>query len=63
MEQKMTIEQVNRALQRKRNWAKAKKILANVFVYFVLLFSSLWHMFFKFYHEVKWSWGSSFNIF
>ena len=37
MEQQMSIEQVNRALQRKRNWAKAKKILANVFVYFVLL--------------------------
>ena len=37
MEQKMSIEQVNRALQRKRNWAKAKKILANVFIYFVLV--------------------------
>ncbi len=37
MEKQMTIEQVNRALQRKRNWAKAKKVLANVFVYFVLL--------------------------
>ena len=37
MEQQMSIEQVNRALQRKRNWEKAKKILANVFVYFVLL--------------------------
>ena len=35
--QNMTIEQVNRALQRKRNWAKAKKILANVFIYFVLV--------------------------
>ena len=33
----MTVEQVNRALQRKRNWEKAKKILANVFIYFVLL--------------------------
>ena len=37
MEQQMSIEQVNRALQRKRNWEKAKKILANVFVYFVLI--------------------------
>lgn len=37
MEKQMTIEQVNRALQRKRNWEKAKKILANAFVYFVLL--------------------------
>lgn len=37
MEQQMSIEQVNRALQRKRNWEKAKKILANAFVYFVLL--------------------------
>lgn len=35
--QNMTIEQVNRALQRKRNWAKAKKILANVFIYFILV--------------------------
>ena len=37
MEQQMSLEQVNRALQRKRNWEKAKKILANVFVYFVLI--------------------------
>ena len=37
MEKQMSIEQVNRALQRKRNWDKAKKILANAFVYFVLL--------------------------
>ena len=37
MEQQMSIEQVNRALQRKRNWEKAKKILANVFVYVVLI--------------------------
>ncbi len=37
MTQNMSIEQVNRALQRKRNWEKAKKILANIFVYFVLL--------------------------
>ncbi len=37
MEQKtMTIEQVNRALANKRKWEKAKKILANVFIYFVL---------------------------
>ena len=35
--QNMTVEQVNRDLQRKRNWAKAKKILANVFIYFVLV--------------------------
>ena len=37
VQNEMTIEQVNRALERKRHWAKAKKILANVFVYFVLL--------------------------
>ena len=33
----MTIEQTNRALQRKRIKAKVGKILANVFIYFVLL--------------------------
>lgn len=37
MNQNLTAEQVNAALQRKRNWAKAKKILANVFIYFVLV--------------------------
>ena len=33
----LTIEQVNAALSRKRKWEKAKKILANAFIYFVLL--------------------------
>ena len=36
MEQNLTIEQVNAALSRKRKWAKAQKILAKVFIYFVL---------------------------
>lgn len=37
MVQNMTIEQTNRALQRKRVKAKVGKIAANVFIYFVLL--------------------------
>ena len=37
MKQNMTAEQVNAALSRKRAWGKAQKILANVFIYFVLL--------------------------
>ena len=37
MEQVMTSEQTNRALQRKRRNEKLKKIFANVFVYFILL--------------------------
>ena len=35
--QNMTVEETNRALQRKRTNEKLRKILANVFVYFVLL--------------------------
>ena len=37
MQKNLTAEQVNAALSRKRAWGKAKKILANVFIYFVLL--------------------------
>lgn len=37
MEKRMSIEQVNRALANKRRAGKIKKILANVFVYFILL--------------------------
>ena len=37
MEKVLSIEQTNRALQRKRNNEKIRKILANVFVYFILL--------------------------
>ena len=37
MENNMTIEQVNLALERKRKKEKALKILANVFIYFVLM--------------------------
>ena len=37
MEQRLTIEQTNLALQRKRTKAKIGKILANVFIYFVLM--------------------------
>ena len=37
MEQVMTSEQTNRALQRKRRNEKLKKVFANVFVYFILL--------------------------
>ena len=33
----MTQEQVNKGLARKRTQEKTKKILANVFIYFVLL--------------------------
>ena len=36
MQANMTIEQVNRALQRKRTMQKVGKILANVFIYFAL---------------------------
>ena len=37
MEKVLSIEQTNRALQRKRTNEKLKKIFANVFIYFVLL--------------------------
>ena len=37
MEKIMSIEQTNRALQRKRTGDKLRKIFANVFIYFVLL--------------------------
>lgn len=37
MEQRLTIEQTNLALKRKRTKAKIGKILANVFIYFVLM--------------------------
>ena len=37
MENIMSVEQTNRALQRKRTNEKLKKIFANVFIYFVLL--------------------------
>ena len=37
MEKVLSIEQTNRALQRKRHNEKLKKIFANVFIYFVLL--------------------------
>ena len=37
VQQNMTIEQTNKALQRKRTNEKLRKILANVFIYFVLL--------------------------
>ena len=37
MERRLTMEQTNLALQRKRTKAKVGKILANVFIYFVLL--------------------------
>lgn len=37
MEQNLSIEQTNRALQRKRVKEKVGKIIANVFIYFVLL--------------------------
>ena len=37
MVQNMTAEQTNRALQRKRTNEKLRKILAQVFIYFVLL--------------------------
>lgn len=37
MEKIMSVEQTNRALQRKRTNEKLKKIFANVFIYFVLL--------------------------
>ena len=36
MQANMTIEQVNRALQRKRTMQKVGKILANIFIYFAL---------------------------
>ena len=37
MERALSIEQTNRALQRKRTGEKLKKIFANIFIYFILL--------------------------
>lgn len=37
MERVLSIEQTNRALQRKRTGEKLKKIFANIFIYFILL--------------------------
>ena len=37
MEKVLSVEQTNRALQRKRTNEKLKKIFAQVFIYFVLL--------------------------